>query len=122
MFLKSLTEKARKVFKLLANPIVVQIDKNRKNGKKRQEDGDENDEGIREKDDQDKKMTFNTLFEKCRQKFYVSNPTDLQAILTELRTHELLEERVGADAAKQLWLPLSPAQAKLVLDELNIED
>lgn len=108
ILLRSLTAKARKVFRLMAEPIAAK-------------DGTD-DIGPDKRDDKDvEKMTFNGLFDQSRQKFYVSNPADLRSILTELKTHDLLESRVGADAAQLIWLPLTPAQAKAVLKELGTE-
>lgn len=112
MLLKSLSQKARKVFSLLAE---------RQAGSDVSTDqGTEGTERHSRRANQPQiRTTFNDLYDACRTKFLTSSTSDLKTILTELETHELLESRRGADAAEQLWIPLAEAQLKNVLSQVE---
>lgn len=65
------------------------------------------------------RITFNALFDICRQNFLCTDTASLRAILTELETHDVLERRRGADAAEQLWIPLTNTQLESVLSQVE---
>lgn len=103
--LRSLSERARKVFRLLAE---------------RQTGGEAL---MRETEEASRKgtqlrTTFNDLFEQSKCQFLVSEPATLQVILTELETHQLLESRRGVDAAAQLVIPLQISQLRVILKDI----
>eukprot|EP00177_Eucheuma_denticulatum_P008808 GFKZ01015996.1.p1 GENE.GFKZ01015996.1~~GFKZ01015996.1.p1 ORF type:complete len:456 (+),score=52.81 GFKZ01015996.1:157-1524(+) len=95
--LQSLSQRARKVFRLLAD---------------RQTGGEALGSGgavgaIR--------TTFNDLFEHAKKEFLVTDQVSLQNILTELETHQMLDKRRAADAAAQLVIPLQIPQLREIL-------
>lgn len=97
--LQSLSERARKVFTLLAD---------------RQTGGaalKECDQSAAEPRD----TTFHDLFEQAKNRFLVSDQSSLQIILTELETHQLLQRKRLADASAQLCIPLQLPQLRAVL-------
>lgn len=100
--LKSLSERARDVFRELAN---------RQTGGTRDQDT--------ANDVSQTRTTFNQLFETAKERFLASDPSTLRIILTELQTHDLLASRRGADAAEQLWIPLQNSQLEAVLAEVG---
>lgn len=97
--LQSLSERARKVFALLAD--------RQTGGAALKEDG----QPAAEPRD----TTFHDLFEQAKNRFLVSDHSSLQTILTELETHQLLQTRRLADASAQLCIPLLLPQLKAVL-------
>lgn len=103
--LRSLSQRARKVFRLLAE---------------RQTGGDALKEEIHQASGKaaQARTTFNDLFEESKCQFLVSEPATLQVILTELETHQLLESRRGVDAAAQLIIPLQVSQLRAILKEI----
>ncbi len=66
-----------------------------------------------------KRITFGNLFAKAREEFLASDPNSLRTFLNELQTHDLLDRRKGADAAEQLWIPLSKEQVATVLSTIS---
>lgn len=95
--LKSLSERARKVFRLLAD---------RQTGGEAL-GGSGGMQAIR--------TTFNDLFEHAKKEFLVTDQVSLQNILTELETHQMLGKRRAADAAAQLVIPLQVPQLREIL-------
>lgn len=102
--LQSLSERARQVFRELAE---------RQVGRK---GGDGEPEEVNHK-----RTTFNQLFDAAKEKFLASDPATLRIILTELQTHDLLQSRRGADAAEQMWVPLQAEQLHEVLSAIGPE-
>ena len=132
MLLRGLTGNAQKIFQLLAEHQLRQLQCHR----------DARPLEADEADDADTTaaigLSFDTLYRRCRQAFLVSNPNSLRAVLTELRDHELLvslsgggqrqgkrpvaksrERRVGTDGAAWEWLriPLEAPPLQRILDE-----
>lgn len=100
--LNSLTERARNVFREL----VV-----------RQMHGDNN-----ERNGVVNKTKFNDLFQAVKEQFIVSDAETLRNILTELKTHDLLQiQRRREDAAEVLWIPLPDSQLEDILNEIGLE-
>lgn len=87
--LRSLSGRARKVFRMLA------------------EEQTKGEEGA---------ISFGNLFEKARRAYLVADAASLRLILTELRTHELLEEKRASDGSTMIKIPLAEAELKEVLD------
>lgn len=67
------------------------------------------------------RITFNELFKAVKEVFLLSDAGALRNILTELKTHDLLQTRRCADAAEQLWIPLQDAQLEAVLTGIGLE-
>lgn len=102
--LKSLSTKARGVFRALAEA----------------QTGVENtreDASLKGKS-RVSRLTFNQLFEITKERFLASDFATLRTTLTELQTHDLLESRRGADMEEQIWVPLDASQLKVVLKEI----
>jgi origin recognition complex subunit 2 len=68
------------------------------------------------------RTTFNDFYNQCRGKFLASDPASLKTMLTELETHDLLDRRKAADAAEQLWIPLTAQQLEEIVLNLDIVD
>jgi origin recognition complex subunit 2 len=66
-----------------------------------------------------RRTTFLKLFERCRDEYLSSDPASVKSFLTELETHDMLDRRKGADAAEQLWIPLSEEQLRTVLANVD---
>lgn len=96
--LNSLTERARNVFRDLAL--------------RQMQGADEETPASR--------TTFNELFTSARENFWVSDPETMRNILTELKTHDLLQTRRCADAAEKLWIPLQDVQLEAILNEIGL--
>ena len=103
--LSSLSERARQVFKLLADWQLGQ----------KSEEGNDETKGSATKI---VRTTFNELFKIARDQFLASDPVSLRVILTELQTHDLLQTRRGVDAAEQIWLPLQNTQLQEIVDRI----
>eukprot|EP00178_Gracilaria_changii_P016728 TRINITY_DN48048_c0_g1_i1.p1 TRINITY_DN48048_c0_g1~~TRINITY_DN48048_c0_g1_i1.p1 ORF type:complete len:420 (+),score=46.73 TRINITY_DN48048_c0_g1_i1:315-1574(+) len=101
VLLKSLSERARRVFEVLAQ---------------RQLDADH---ASASKEGSISRTTFNRLFDITKEKFLASDPASLRIILTELHTHDLLQSKRGADAAEQLWIPLQKGQLEAIIAEIG---
>lgn len=99
--LKSLSERARCVFEVLAQRQLS------------------NDETGTAKDSVLSRTTFNQLFEIAKEKFFASDPASLRIILTELHTHDLLQSKRGVDAAEQLWIPLRKSQLEAIIRDIS---
>lgn len=89
MVLSSLSNSAREVFRLIVDAQVQQ----------------EGAGGI----------TFNALFSTCRERFIVSNEPLLRTMLTEFRTHDLLQSKRGQDGGDLLYVPLEAEVLRQVL-------
>lgn len=62
-----------------------------------------------------RRTTFVELSNRSRDEYIATDPVAVKSFLTELETHDLLERRRGADAAEQLWIPLSVEQLTTVM-------
>ncbi|KAL4449034.1 hypothetical protein ABPG77_007751 [Micractinium sp. CCAP 211/92] len=67
----------------------------------------------------DRGVTFQRLFQLCRERFLVSNEMLLKSFLTEYRDHELLGTRRGADGAELLHVPLEETVLQQVLADVE---
>ncbi|KAK4538397.1 hypothetical protein CDCA_CDCA17G4422 [Cyanidium caldarium] len=135
MLLRGLTGNAQKIFQLLAEHQLRQLQCHRD---ARPLEADEADDVDTADTAATVGLSFDTLYRRCRQAFLVSNPNSLRAVLTELRDHELLvslsggghrqgkrpvvksrERRVGTDGAAWEWLriPLEAPPLQRILDE-----
>jgi origin recognition complex subunit 2 len=91
--LASLSHSAREVFRLIAE---TQIDNPGEHG-----------------------ITFARLFQRCRERFLVSNDMLLRSFLTEFRDHELLQTKRGQDGSDLLLVPLGEDALRQVLEVVD---
>ncbi|PIK36669.1 putative origin recognition complex subunit 2-like [Apostichopus japonicus] len=63
-------------------------------------------------------MTFQDLYQRCREAFYVSSDLTLRAQLTEFKDHKLLTFKKGIDGAELLSIPVESS----TLQEFKQED
>lgn len=92
--LASLSHSAREVFRLIADA---------------QLDASAGEQGI----------SFTRLFQRCRERFLVSNEMLLKAFLTEFKDHELLQTKRGGDGSDLLHIPLSEEVLQQVLQDVE---
>ena len=91
MVLSSLSNNAREVFRCIAD---AQLDAENASG------------GI----------TFQTLFNVCKERFLASNENILKAFLTEFKDHDILQtKRDGSTAADVLHIPLDDTSLRTLL-------
>lgn len=81
--LRSLTPNARGIFSLLVNYQLEHKDDGTYNG-----------------------LSFNDLYQKCREAFLVNSDLTLRAQLTEFRDHKLIRSRKGLDGIEFLYIPV----------------
>ncbi|EFN52388.1 hypothetical protein CHLNCDRAFT_26858, partial [Chlorella variabilis] len=91
--LASLSHSAREVFRLVAD---AQLDPSGEQG-----------------------VTFQRLFQQCRERFLVSNEMLLKAFLTEFRDHELLQTKRASDGSELLHVPLGEEVLQQVLQDMD---
>lgn len=92
--LASLSHNAREVFRLIAD---------------QQLDPSSSDPGI----------SFQQLFQRCRERFLVTSEILLKSFLQEFRDHELLATKRAADGSELLHIPLDEAVLQTVLEDLD---
>jgi origin recognition complex subunit 2 len=144
--LKSLSDKARKIFRLLAEfqcgrTLATQNEGDDQSGPG-EADGEDRESKRRRVDSEPNRKahakhkansspeaaaamnrtTFNEFYNQCREKFLASDPASLKTMLIELETHELLDRRKAADAAEKIWIPLTVQQLQDIVKNLDIVD
>ncbi|XP_047493547.1 origin recognition complex subunit 2-like [Penaeus chinensis] len=83
---KSLTPNAKGIFLLLARHQLQQKDNSNYGG-----------------------LSFNDMYQRCREAFLVNSDLTLRAQLTEFRDHKLIKSKKGLDGVENLLIPLDPA-------------
>ena len=104
--LASVTQKAKKMFKLMATKQLAVMD----------EDG----EGKTQDDFERYGISYDTLFTSVRDNFIATNDTAMRTLLGEFRDHNLIVG-TGAGGAEILWIPMRRERLNKVVKGLDVE-
>ena len=104
--LASVTQKAKKMFKLMATKQLVVME----------EDG----EGGTQDDSERYGISYDTLFTSVRDNFIATNDTAMRTLLGEFRDHNLIVG-TGTGGAEVLWIPMRRERLNKVVKGLDVE-
>lgn len=104
--LASVTQKAKKMFKLMATKQLAVMEEDR--------------EGKTQDDFEQYGISYDTLFTSVRDNFIATNDTAMRTLLGEFRDHNLIVG-TGTGGAEILWIPMRRERLNKVVKGLDIE-
>ena len=117
--MKSLTETAKGVFRILAKEQLVQL------GGNLLDDEDEDDEYANDTEQQQQAaeqlgLSYHSFFEKCRSAFLTSSDMNFRTQMTEFLDHDIIRRQMGSDG-EMFQIPLDKEDLKEILGEIGPE-
>ena len=107
--LRSLTANARKIFRILAEHQIHQVEPDDKSQT----------ENERHNAMMSRALTFQSFYQRANESFLVNNELTFRTQLTEFRDHKIIRTRKGVDGMEIMFIPLDVSILKDLLEQIE---